>query len=69
MVRRNGRDSALVFDTDTKLEIGSAMSHYAGMDDCISKEPEKLQAVIIVFYLLMCESYCSLLESLNTQRL
>jgi len=29
MARRNGRDSALVFDMDTKLEIGSEMSHYA----------------------------------------
>jgi hypothetical protein len=26
---RNDRDSALVFDMDTKLEIGSAMPHYA----------------------------------------
>jgi hypothetical protein len=29
MARRNGRDSVPVFDMDTKLEIGSAMPHYA----------------------------------------
>lgn len=57
MARRNGRASAPFFDMDTKLEIGSAMSHYAKNGGLkFQKSHRKLQAVILVFYPLICES-------------